>query len=240
MAIRRFCAPDLSSPVVRVEGPQAMHALRVLRLGVGESVVLFDGLGAEATGRILRIDGPAFDVEIDSRRSRGLENRPRLALAVAMPKGPRADWLIEKCAELGVGDLRPIDCERSVARPGPGKIDRWRRKCVEAAKQSRQAAVMQIHAPTPLDAVFRAAPGDMDAYYGSVHGDAVRWTDAIDKMEAAGALVLIGPEGGWTQMEIKALEDSGATAIRLADSILRVETAAVAVAAIWACCRPPG
>lgn len=242
MAIRRFHVTDLSDSRVRVEGEEARHALRVLRLSVGDSVVLFDGAGAEAHGRIVTIGRDEFEAEVLDRRIRPVAQDCSLILAVSPPKGERADWMIEKCAELGVSELIPLACERSQVCPRSGKLDRWRRKVIAATKQSQQITAMQIHDVRPLNDLI----AQFAAYALVLYGDTTA-TDSplVELLKESGVfsgkqpgackvLILIGPEGGFTDHERKALTSSGGRAFRLADSVLRTETAAVAAAAIWA------
>lgn len=242
VAIRRFHVTDLSDFRVRVEGEEARHALRVLRLSVGDSVVLFDGAGAEAHGRIVTIGRDEFEAEVLDRRSRPVAQDCILILAVSPPKGERADWMIEKCAELGVSELIPLACERSQVRPGSGKLERWRRKVIAAAKQSQQITAMQIHEVRPLN--------DLTAHFAThalvLYGDTTATgSPLVELLKESGilssqpserrrVLLLIGPEGGFTDHERKALASSGGRAFRLAESVLRTETAAIAAAAIWA------
>lgn len=273
MAHRRFRVASLQPDRIRVEGREADHALKVLRLRVGDRIVLFDGGGAEADGRIQQVAGDALTVEVVARRNRPAGPQARLALAVAMPKGTRADWLVEKCAELGVGLLQPILCARSVVHSGKGKVDRWRRKSTEAAKQSGQARVMTIQSPAALSDLLPLVSGRSHLFFGDVGAGAASLLDALravgsteqvmqpppeapeardgsaiqrdpppeahgdsTRREAPFALwILIGPEGGWTDEERVAISRAGGRAVRLGETVLRVETATVAAAAIWAC-----
>lgn len=236
MAIRRFHVPDLTDSRVKVTGDQARHGLKVLRLRLGDDVILIDGAGHEAFGRIVSAGRAEFEVEIIERRQDSMLDGRRLVIAVAPPKGERADWMIEKCAELGVNDLVPLRCERGQVAPGEGKLDRWRRKAVEAAKQSRRSATMQIHSLCSLPDVLNDFATSSCVLFGDAGADAptLRATLTDAKGECDGVtLILIGPEGGFTEAERERIEQSGGRAFRLADAILRIETAAVAAAAVW-------
>jgi len=240
VALRRFQVEDLSTPVIRVSGDQARHALRVLRLKVGAPVILFDGLGGEVRGRITWARPAEFGVEVVERKAACERAGPLLAMAVAMPKGPRGDWLVEKCAELGVSRLWPLACERAQVEPGEGKLTRWRRKAVEAAKQSGQSAAMIVEAMTSIAELLEASGSKTRIFFGEPRraertiADELRTAESRTNKDSA-LLVIIGPEGGLSDEECRQIESAGGKAVRLAPTILRIETAAVAAAAVWAC-----
>lgn len=234
---RRFLVTDLSSPVVFVCGTEAHHALHVLRLGPGAEVNLFDGRGTEATGRITTLERDGFSVEISDREVIVTSVSSSLIIAVATPKGERADWLVEKCAELGTAALWVLLTERGEVRPGEGKIARWRRKAIEAAKQAGRASAMLIEPPRTISEVLIATAG-LTLCYGSPKPQvtASYWTalsQTTDSKCPAETVMLIGPEGGFTGEEQAQIEAAGGRPVRLSDGILRVETAAVAAACIW-------
>lgn len=235
MAPRRFHVEDLSAATIRLAGDEARHAHKVLRLGPGDHVTLFDGRGQEADGRIVAAARDALDVEILARRQAGAATA-ELVIACAVPKGDRADWLVEKCAELGVIRLIPLLAARGLVRPGEAKIDRWRRKAVEASKQSRQMRAMSIDAPATLSEALTACPAAA-VYYCDADPAHPALPAGIHASATKSALILIGPEGGFTDAEITAIRSAGGRPARLAESILRVETAAVAAAAHWAAHR---
>lgn len=239
MARWRFQVDDVSAPVIHVGGDQAGHALRVLRLQVGAEVALFDGRGGEVEGRIVSAGSSEFEVEVTNRSATNEPTGPALLLAVAMPKGPRGDWLVEKCAELGVSRLWPLACARGQVEPGEGKLARWRRKAVEAAKQSKQSSTMTVEAMTGFAELFEQIGGESRIYFGEPR----RAERTLGEELSIGSprthkdsplLVIIGPEGGFTDEECLQIESAGGKGVRLAPTILRIETAAVAAAAVWA------
>ncbi len=168
-------------------------------------------------------------------------------LAVAAPKGGRADWLVEKCAELGVAALWLLRTHRGQVAPGPGKVERWRRKAVEAAKQAGQRRVMGIEPPRTVAEALSAVEGRC-VLYGHPHREKASILQALTelRLQSGGQAheagentpggesiaIFIGPEGGFTDEECRAIVAAGGVAVSLGASILRVETAAVAAAAI--------
>ena len=237
MRIRRFKVEDLTGPRVRVAGREAAHALRVLRLKIGAEVVLFDGRGHEVTGRLCSIAGGGFEVEVARRHRVDPKGSPALVIAAATPKGSRADWLVEKCAELGVRELWLLRSERGEVDPGEGKLARWRRKGVETAKQTGRALAMGVEPPQTIAEVVARAT-DVRIFYGDPLGAGLTLGEALSDLPVPGALpanvlIFIGPEGGLTDVERVRIEDAGGQAVRFSDATLRVETAAVAAASIW-------
>ncbi|MCB9853636.1 MAG: 16S rRNA (uracil(1498)-N(3))-methyltransferase [Phycisphaerales bacterium] len=237
MRERRFPVESLQSPRVVLTGRERHHAVDVLRLPIGAIVTLFDGKGQEAQACVIEMSSERIIFELtETPRSAGVSGL-LLTLAVAAPKGARGDWLVEKCAEFGVSRLVLIDTQRGEVRPGDGKLERWRRKAVEAAKQSGSAGVMQIEAGASIEQVFREGVPGSRAVYGATDGAAIGlYSCLVEAMsaEAPACICVIGPEGGLTPAEIETLKTLGARPVSLGRSTLRVETAAIAAAAIWA------
>ncbi len=207
---------------------QAHHLRDVLRLAEGATVELFDNAGATAAATIKRIAADAVILhvaQIDQNKS-----DKTLTMAVAVPKGDRADWMVEKLSELGVSHFVPLITERSVVNPqGTSKLDRWRRIAVESAKQSRRTGVMQIAAPLALQAALASAP---PAWYCSTESSAI---PILTATAPPSLWIFVGPEGGWSTQEIAQFQQANATAIALTPTILRIETAAITAAAVVAC-----
>src|SRR5688572_14025361 len=137
MGIARFYSPMLSPGTVRLSESESRHSACARRLSVGDTVVLFDGQGHEAIGQIASAARKDVEVTVEQITERP-RPKPALTLAVALPKGPRQDFLIEKLTELGIQALQPIVTERSIAEATPNRIRKWQRTAIEAAKQSGQ------------------------------------------------------------------------------------------------------
>ena len=239
MRRRRFKVSDICGSVITVTGAEANHALRVLRLRVGDLVTLFDGADREVDGRILAESPGGFEVEVTGGIHPRARPLSRFSLAVATPKGPRSDWLVEKCAELGVRVLYPIQTARGAVLPGEGRLERWRRKAVEAAKQSGQAHVMSIESPRSIEAICGTKDTPVSIFYGDSGAGSPSLSSVLldmqESSEGAGdILILVGPEGGFTDDESRQIAELGGVPVRLSSSVLRVETAAVAAASVWA------
>ncbi len=219
----RYFAPDL--PAITGEflliGPEAHHLATVCRAKVGDAVSLFNGHGRESTGRIAAVNKKQVLITIDSTR----QTPPPAdrTIAVAFPKGDRAMVLIEKCVELGIACIVPLETERSVTLPGEGKRDRLERAIIEACKQSGRNHLMTLSPTIDLATFLKEERGWMLDPLGE---------EFSLRSEAFPSRFAIGPEGGWSDAERSLADSLGWKRIRLAGHVLRVETAAIAIAAI--------
>lgn len=275
MTVRRFYCPDLSSRRVELAPEDAQHARKVLRLAAGHTVELFDGRGTLATGRIEEMTRRCVLEVTEHCRVEPLI--PRIEVAAAMPKGSRADVMVEKLSELGADRLIALVTERSVVEPRQAKMERFGRMVVESAKQCGRAWVMEIEGPRRFgDVVVEAehdikliadvpsppspfqqegrgeramppAPPSPSQGEGRGEGPRPRAPHSVTALDvqdlqprspmasmlnrAARVLVLVGPEGGWTDAERHTAQAAGFAAWCFAPHVLRVETAALAAVA---------
>ena len=192
---------------------------------------------------MLLFSGPGVAVRVD-RVEDAAPARPavRLTVAAAVPKGDRADWMVEKLSELGVAEFVPLAAARSVVLPGGrNKRERWVRIATESAKQSRRAGVMRVGELTPVAEALRVESGAACWFLATEAESApVQIATATASLAVGATLVaFVGPEGGWTDDELRQFAAASARAVRLTDTVLRVETAAVAVAAVVGCLTVP-
>jgi 16S rRNA (uracil1498-N3)-methyltransferase len=238
--LRRFHVPVLTPGDLPLDSVQAHHARDVLRLADGVEVNLFDDAGATARGILLHRDNGAVVVRVAGIDAPLSASRLEWIVAAAVPKGDRADWMVEKLSELGASAFIPLAAERSVVLPeGKGKRERWTRIAVESAKQSRRTGVMRIEPLTPPATVVASAQSGTvegtSGWFFTTELPGIGVATAIESARDAKSLTLfIGPEGGWTQNELAMFPRSGMLAVRLGENILRIETAAVAAAAVVA------
>mgnify|MGYP000039709780 CR=1 FL=1 len=217
---------------------QAHHLRDVLRLQVGDAIDLFDDAGQSAQGRLV-ISQP-LNVSVEIADIHPAQLTTTISVASAVPKGDRADWMIEKLSEIGVTRFIPLKTDRSVVHPeGRAKLDRWRRIAIESAKQCRRVGVMGIEELRDLrDCVMPAAssPGESHRLFldtGSGAGQLITVTRNLQKLRSVE--LFIGPAGGWTGDEISRFLAAGLTGVSLTTTILRIETAAVIAAGVIAC-----
>lgn len=221
----RFYAPDLASAAGQIvlEGPEAHHIRTVLRAKPGTAVEVFDGQGTTAAGQVAAVERHAVVVDLGPlARVPAPSPAERFTIAAALPKGDRASWMIEKLTELGVDCFQPLRTARSVTHPREGKEDKLRRTMVEACKQCGRAWFLDLEPLAEVAAVLAApAPGWLLDPRGEPNTSALPFP----------AQVLIGPEGGWTGEELNLARAAGWRVVRIAGPILRVETAAITLAA---------
>jgi 16S rRNA (uracil1498-N3)-methyltransferase len=206
---------------------EARYVARVVRARAGETLTATDGEGGLARLRV-EATRPAVVVLVLERST-----APRPADAVlwcGAPEGERGDWLVEKCAELGVTRLVPVDCDR--ARWGAAaRAERWQRLAVAALRQSRSPWRLRLEPPTPLAAL------------AGTELPPARWLadpdgSPVSGRTGGGAVVgAVGPSSGFSDEERKFLSGLGFSPVSLAGARLRTETAALAMAAAWAAAR---
>ncbi len=226
MSQRFYVETPIQGDVAELHSTEAQHALRVMRCRVGDHVILFDDSGAEFPSKISRIDRSSVQLDVLERRIVDRELACALTIGVALPKGDRQRWLIEKTVELGVARLVPLVTERGVAQPSDKALDRLRRAVVEASKQCGRNRLMRI-----------AEPMSVAAFCESVQSASLRLLATLDGQPwpntVCGATEIascIGPEGGFTEGEREHALAEQWTPIALGRRILRIETAAIAVA----------
>jgi 16S rRNA (uracil1498-N3)-methyltransferase len=227
----RFFCPELrpGAPIV-LTGAEAHHLARVRRVRVGDCVELFDGTSDSALVAELRETAPARVVAIPTGQTRpGPRTAVELTLGVALPKGERLDWLVEKAVEVGVATLQPLLAERSVVDPRPAKLDRLRRHVVEASKQCGRNRLMAIE-PVRAWNEWIGSLGESVKLLANRGGlDVGRWPSWSRGRRLA---LAVGPEGGCTDAEVEAARELGWVEVNLGPTVLRIETAALVGSAL--------
>ncbi|MCK4658810.1 MAG: 16S rRNA (uracil(1498)-N(3))-methyltransferase, partial [Phycisphaerae bacterium] len=228
---RCFCE-QIRSGRCDLSPEESHHIASVLRMRVGETLELFDGQGTVAEATISRVARKSVCVEVAAPRVRISQPYPILDLYVAVPKGDRRHMLVEKCTELGVNTIQPLITERSVVKPDATAVSRWHRYAVEACKQSRQAWLPQISPPVAFYRSIEARHPTALNLIASPHPDARPLADALrDSRPLTHLAVWVGPEGGFTVEEFQTACAAGLLPVSLGVAVLRIETAAIALAA---------
>ncbi|MFO0839031.1 MAG: RsmE family RNA methyltransferase [Phycisphaerae bacterium] len=239
MALHRFYCASLDPGVVELDPTESRHALTSLRLRPGDPLILIDGRGGVAEARVIAAPGAARGkraavAQIERRRQIAPPRRT-IRLVVAGCKGARLDFLVEKCTELGVGEIAFCEFERSVVVPGVGHVEKLRRTAMEACKQSGRAWFPTILGARKLAdcvmSVGRAGRGGILAADPDPHAPWIGEWLATNGAGYAELACVVGPEGGLTDNERDLLRREPSNWVRLNSNILRVETAAIAAAA---------
>jgi len=231
-----------------IEGPAHHYLSRVVRLGVGDRVVLFDESGYEWVARILELDRNRVRVVLEQRRENRCEPRRVLWLLQGYPKGKKFSEILRGAVALGVAGILPFEAERSVGGRG-GKSGAWLERCgkiaLEAARQCGRCRVPVIQAPAGslAEALESVLGNEKIAMEGKLQGVCL-WEEAetplaqwlpkqisTEKVHRPW-IVVIGPEGGLTKQEAKQAQDKGLAQCHLGPRILRTELAPLAVLSI--------
>ncbi|MFN3149608.1 16S rRNA (uracil(1498)-N(3))-methyltransferase [Bremerella sp.] len=227
MSERFFIEHPPTAAEVTFDEAESQHLAKVMRANVGDVVVGFDGRGTEYQIELTSIGKKKVIGAIRSQAEVSREASRQLTLAVALPKGDRQRWLVEKCVELGVARLVPLLTKRGVAQPVEKAIERLRRAVIEACKQCERNRLMKVDQGQSLEEVLAARPAASFLMHPSgetLHHDSI--------LPAKEVLAIIGPEGGFTDEEVAEAAEHGCQIVSLGPRILRVETAALAMATL--------
>jgi 16S rRNA (uracil1498-N3)-methyltransferase len=222
---RLFVRQPLSEgATVDLDAGQANYLGNVMRLGEGAEVLLFDGHSGEWLARIVEAARKRMTLSVE-RQTRPPETIPDVWLAFAPVKRAQTDWLVEKATELGAARLIPVMTQRTVAERV--KLERLQSIAIEAAEQCGRTRLPEISEPVALKALLAA---ERLLYFADEAGG----EPAASAFKAGPALLLVGPEGGFTDDERATIRAAPHTvAISLGPRILRAETAALAALAAY-------
>jgi 16S rRNA (uracil1498-N3)-methyltransferase len=213
--------------VIVLDPEEARHLSGALRRRIGDEVVLTDGNGRVADGRIASAGRSRLEAEIISIHRRPPPGSPGVAVAMAVIGGRSMDWAVQKAVEIGVQRLIPLETERAQIRGTvtEARIEHWRKIALQSLKQCRRAWAMEVGGAMALP--------DLVGDSRRVGVVADREGSTIDDMpHEVGSLLLVGPEGGFAPSERELLERRGWPRLRLGPHVLRAETAVVVGAAM--------
>lgn len=231
--------PPAVGEMGRVEGTEADHARKSLRVRSGDPVFLMDGRGCRYEARVTGLDRGSLEVQVLGRSPVPVWPRRRITLAAGVLRSTRMDVVVEKASELGVARFVPLILTRSTARPGEegAKASRWGRLAVESLKQSQRARLMEVAAPQALEALLEGLPATETLWVADPGGQEPRKAaegapeaPTTPQEPGKGSLTLVvGPEGGLTPGELAQLAARGAVRVGLGGHRLRAETAGLAL-----------
>lgn len=230
-----FYLPAARPGLQPLDEASARHAVQVLRMRTGDALVVTDGVGQVYHGTLAEVGKKACTVQLAQPVQQARQPHRRVGLAVSPLKNTgRFEWLLEKASELGVADIFPLLCHRTVREHF--RYERLQAVCISAMLQSQQAWLPVLHQPLTVQALLQHLAD------GPVHYQH-RWIAHCAPMEKhqlanavqpsmADSLLLIGPEGDFTEHEIAAALQGGLAAVGLGPTRLRTETAGVVGASL--------
>ena len=213
-----------------LEPAPSRHLARALRLGVGDTLTLFDGRGGEYPATITAVARNHVAVRTGSCAD-GLPESPlRVHLGIALSRGERMDWVMQKSTELGVGAITPLYTARTEVRLDAAREEKkhthWRQVIASACEQCGRCALPELHTPTRLADWLPSTEADLKLL---LHP---RGSSDFDTGPPRRIALLAGPEGGLSDEEVEAAVAAGFHSLRLGPRVLRTETAPLAALAV--------
>lgn len=232
--MRRFFAPLENSfdDKITLDADETRHLRDVLRLKIGDEISVFDGEGNEYLCRIEKIGKKQTVAHLIREIEPAVPESPlHLTLASVVIPGDKYDLIVQKAVELGVVSFVPLASVRSEIKLKdlPKKLTRWRRIALDAAKQCGRARLMEIVEPQNVTEFVKDQPRPDDAKILFSERDGSKLPD-LKKVESM--IAVIGPKGGWDDIELEAARRAGYSIVTLGGRIMRAETAAIALTAI--------
>jgi len=219
-----------------IDSSESHHIIHVKRLKIGDSIIVFNGTGDEFEAEIEDIEDNRVNVRINQQKTISKENIVEIDIAFAIPKGKRSHLLIQKCTELGVHKLIPINYARSVVKLKDDcsvKIEKWQKIAIEASKQCGRNTITEIGNVVDFDNILNTSDSYDLPLFACSQSDSDNLKNTLQEHpKPNNILSFIGPEGGFTTNEIEMAKRAGCKFVSLGSQILRVETAAIAVSAI--------
>lgn len=218
-------------PVVTLDEPTSKHIIGVLRMKPGDELMLTNGKGSKATGTIT--DGNRKRCTVQVLHSEKEETQPpQIAVAVSVIKNAsRFEWLLEKATEIGVNKIIPLVCERTERQTF--RFDRMHGILVSAMLQSQQSWLPVLHGPTPFEKLISEATQQARFIAHCLPEEKSQLSEANSRFTVDDSrLILIGPEGDFTEKEIVLALQNNFTPVALGHTRLRTETAGMVAAAL--------
>jgi len=228
---------NISGDKLEIKGDELKHLTRVVRKKERDVIEVVDGQGNLYTVVLTDISKQSAQGEIQKRTRYAGEPNFQLTLAQAIPKGNRFDLVVEKGTEIGVSAFIPLLCEHSIVEASAARLSRWRKVAIAAMKQSTRSVLPDISSPQTVHDVIRKK-GLLKLGLIAERGDRARSLSEIIKelqqksAQLKSAVVLIGPEGGFSANEINFALENGFHKFTLGRRRLRSETAGIVASAI--------
>ena len=236
-SVKRIFLADVSGNEVTIGGDDAHHLAYSLRARRGEKITAVDGAGNCAVIELVDFERDKIKARRISELQKVVVERKTI-LADCLPKQNRFETIIEKATELGVEKIEPLISERTIMRPREGKLERWQKIAKEAAEQCARDTIPEIGNVRKLDDWLKEiTPLDDDTLllfcWESERDTTVR--EVLSNYRVSGGekiIVLIGPEGGFSEREVDMIKSAGGVSVTLGKRVLKTDTAAISVLAM--------
>ncbi len=227
----------ITPPTIRISGPLLRHLRDSLRLHQGDELIVTDDGGTRYRTEVTVVAGRELSGRILETIAPPPKTAPSLILAQALLKGEKMDWVVQKATELGVDRFVPLLAKHSVVKLHQDRIEhqlsRWQRIAVEAAQQSERWTIPSIDEPATFPQLLIRHGTATSKLMLAERSDGLSLQSIPLPVEAHNrVLLIIGPEGGWDQEELRLAHEQGCAAVTLGARILRAETAAIAAVSI--------
>ena len=235
--MHRFFVPQLYNEEMYIEGVDARHISKVLRMQPGAQLQIVSDDGVSAVAEITAIDSERVTVRCLEKLAESHEPRVKLVLAQGLAKGEKMDFIIQKAVEMGAYSVIPVAMEHSVVRldgaKAAKKVERWQKIAESAAKQSKRDIIPEVQ-PVQSMAEMLVKCDCQTKIIAYECEDRLSLKAALRAAEVSELLLIIGPEGGISEAELEQARQAGAVPVSLGRRILRAETAGlVAMSAIF-------
>lgn len=214
-----------------IDGTTAHYLLKVLRMDTGRELILFNGQGGEFSAKIISTSKKSLVCAIGEHHNKESESSLTTELAIGVSRGERMDWVLQKATELGVNRITPVFAERTEVKLKGDRLEKkmqhWQQIIISACEQCTRNTLPELApATSALDYILSSNSEQKFV----LHHRTVKQLRDIKKPESVA--LLIGPEGGLTDEEIKAAEDNGFSPLALGPRVLRTETAPIAALSV--------
>jgi 16S rRNA (uracil1498-N3)-methyltransferase len=230
---RRYFVPELQSTggTIALPDAESQHAIRVMRIKVGDAIELFNGKGLQSDAVVTQVDRNHCICESQAPQLIDREPAKKVRMGIALPKPDRAKELIERLTELGIHHVTPIVAERTQRGPTESSLDKLRKVIIEGCKQSGRNHLLEIGRTTKSHDYFQQE-SSQTKLIAHVSENGISPLSFLNGPESETISVAIGPEGGWTETEYESAVKNGFASVNLGKRIYRIETASVSLASI--------
>jgi 16S rRNA (uracil1498-N3)-methyltransferase len=227
---------DVNGDEIRVSKEEAHHIIDVMRMLPGDTIVAFDGTGKEYTGKILNTAKDNLRIKIEKTHEIGLENKVYVTLAQALPKRAQMDFIVEKATELGVDEIIPLVTERTIVHLPKEKREKkrkhWQDIAINAAKQCGRLDIPRVLPSIKFSEILEGTKRYDLSILACLHKGTKPIKEMIANFKGKRILVMIGPEGDFTPLEIESARSLGVKLVSFGRLVLRVDTAALFILSV--------